>query len=222
VLLLKRSVPRDKAPRITVNGSLATLAALQRLGEHWVDFHGPSEPRRLLKENCQLELLDLYGRANGALADYGVLYRAWRERLAERERLVGETKLSPEQVEFLRNQLAKMDALELSGEAIEALERDFQRQHRAQELTEIVHGLAAGLTGEEGLQGRLGPLLREARRLAGLDAAGRALAERLNSAAIELNELGAEFDALGREFQFDPEQAELLAGRMNTWLELKR
>jgi DNA repair protein RecN (Recombination protein N) len=222
VLLLKRSVPRDKAPKITVNGSLATLAALQRLGEHWVDFHGPSEPRRLLKENCQLELLDLYGRANGALADYGVLYRAWRERLAERERLVGETKLSPEQVEFLRNQLAKMDALELSGEAIEALERDFQRQHRAQELTEIVHGLAAGLTGEEGLQGRLGPLLREARRLAGLDAAGRALAERLNSAAIELNELGAEFDALGREFQFDPEQAELLAGRMNTWLELKR
>ena len=30
-------------------GSLtATGQALQQLGEHWVDFHGPSEPRRLL------------------------------------------------------------------------------------------------------------------------------------------------------------------------------
>jgi DNA repair protein RecN (Recombination protein N) len=68
VLLLKRSVARERPPRITVNGSMATLAALQRLGERWVDFHGPSEPRRLLKDSCQLELLDLFGRttARGA------------------------------------------------------------------------------------------------------------------------------------------------------------
>ncbi len=62
-LLLKRSLAREKPPRITVNGSLATLAALQRLGELWIDFHGPSEPRRLLREDCQLDLLDLFGRA---------------------------------------------------------------------------------------------------------------------------------------------------------------
>ncbi len=68
VLILKRSLPRDKAPKITVNGGLSTLAALQRLGEHWVDFHGPSEPRRLLKESCQLELLDLFGRTGETLA----------------------------------------------------------------------------------------------------------------------------------------------------------
>jgi DNA repair protein RecN (Recombination protein N) len=66
VLLLRRTVPREKAPKITVNGSLATLAALHRLGEVWIDFHGPSEPRRLLREGCQLELLDLFGRAADA------------------------------------------------------------------------------------------------------------------------------------------------------------
>ena len=62
ILILKRSLPREKAPKVTVNGGLATLASLQRLGEAWIDFHGPSEPRRLLKESCQLELLDLFGR----------------------------------------------------------------------------------------------------------------------------------------------------------------
>jgi DNA repair protein RecN (Recombination protein N) len=222
VLLLKRTLPRDKPPKITVNGSLATLAALQRLGAHWVDFHGPNEPRRLLQEACQLELLDLYGRAAAARGAYQADYGAWRGLLAERERLLDATRMSADQVEFLRGQLAKMEALELSAEAVETLERDFQRQSRAQELTEVAQALAAGLTGEEGVQGRLAPLLREARRLAGLDAAGGPLAERLNSAAIELNELGAEFAALTREFQFDPEQADLLAGRMTTWLELKR
>src|SRR5687768_10079283 len=76
LLILKRSVPRDKAPKITVNGGLATLAALQRLGERWVDFHGPSEPRRLLKESHQLDLLDLFGRADEARARYAASYGA--------------------------------------------------------------------------------------------------------------------------------------------------
>src|ERR1039457_2293979 len=107
LLILKRSLPREKAPRISVNGSLATLAALQRLGEHWVDFHGPSEPRRLLKESCQLELLDLFGRASGALAAYQEKFSAWRERVAERERLAHETKTVTDQIDFLRNQPAR-------------------------------------------------------------------------------------------------------------------
>jgi len=222
VLLLKRSLPRDKAPKLTVNGGLATLAALQRLGEHWVDFHGPSEPRRLLKESCQLELLDLFGRAGEALAAYGEKYSAWRGLTAEHDRLANETKLPPDQIEFLQAQLAKIDALELTSEAIEALERDFQRMSRAQELIELTQVLAGGLTGEDGVQGRLAALLREARRLEALDPASQALAVRLNSTAIELNDLGAEFAALSQQLQFDPEQAEHLAARMNTWLELKR
>src|SRR5476649_518138 len=70
LLILKRSLAREKAPRITINGSMATLATLSQLGEHWIDFHGPSEPRRLLKESHQLELVDLFGRAEKLRAAY--------------------------------------------------------------------------------------------------------------------------------------------------------
>jgi len=222
VLILKRSVPREKAPKITVNGGLATLTALQRLGEVWVDFHGPSEPRRLLKESCQLELLDLFGRAQKARAVYSEKYDTWRARIAERERLAGETQLSPEQLAFLESQLARLDALELTEDAIEALERDFQRQSRAQELIELAAALANGLTGEDGATGRVAALLREARQLEQIDPSSKPLADRLASASVELADLGAEFEALGSEFQFDPEQAEELQTRMNAWLEAKR
>lgn len=222
LLILKRSVPREKAPRISVNGSLATLAALQRLGEHWIDFHGPSEPRRLLKESCQLDLLDLFGRAGAALERYQTAYRSWRELVAERERLAKETKLSDEQIEFLQGQLARIDALELTDEAIEALERDFARMSRAQELLGLTQALEAGLTGDEGIQPTLATLLREARQVESIDAASKPLADRLASVAVEINDLGAEFSALSQQLQFDPEQAEDLAARMNTWLELKR
>ncbi|PTY05772.1 DNA repair protein RecN [Opitutaceae bacterium EW11] len=221
-LILKRSLPREKAPRISVNGGLATLAALQKLGEHWIDFHGPSEPRRLLKEACQLELLDLFARARDAVAAYRVKYDAWRERVNERERIARETKLSPDQIKFLENQLARLDALDLTEEAIDALERDSQRLDRAQELTELASALEAGLIGEEGVSSRVSALVREARQLENLDPASKALADRLASAAVELADLGAEFASLGGEFQFDPEQAQDIQERMNTWLEVKR
>ncbi len=107
-------------------------------------------------------------------------------------------------------------------EAIETLERDFARMSRAQELIELAQTLAAGLTGEEGLQTRVAALLREARQLEGIDTASKPLADRLASAAVELNDLGAEFSALSQQLQFDPEQAEQLTARMNTWLEAKR
>jgi DNA repair protein RecN (Recombination protein N) len=222
VVILKRSLSRDKAPRITVNGSLATLAALQQLGEHWIDFHGPSEPRRLLKASCQLELLDLFARAESAVADYAERYRAWRDRMADRDRIATEAKLSPDQIDFLRTQLTHIDSLELTEDAIETLERDFQRMTRSQELTELSSGLAAGLGGDEGVQGRVAALLRDARELESIDAASKPLADRLASVAVELNDLGNEFSVLSQQLQFDPQEADTLAARMNVWLELKR
>jgi len=222
VLLLKRSVPRERAPRITVNGSLATLAALQSLGEHWIDFHGPGEPRRLLKEACQLELLDLFGRTGAAASAYQEAYKALRQLESQREAISSGTRLSADEIEFLQGQLAKLDRLELTEEAMGALERDFQRMSRAQELGQLAAGLESGLAGDEGTTARLAVLVRDGRRLEALDPESKALADRLASAAIELADLAGDFAALVRDVQFDPEEAESLEARMNAWLEAKR
>ncbi|MBI5423243.1 MAG: DNA repair protein RecN [Opitutae bacterium] len=222
VLILKRSVPREKAPKISVNGSLATLSALQELGEHWIDFHGPGEPRRLLKDGCQRELLDLFAKNDDARAKYAAAYAAWRGLVDERDRLLAAEKLSPDQIEFLRAQLKKFDALELTDEAIAALERDFNRQQSAQEIAQLAAGLSTGLSGDDGVLGRVAALLREARQLEALDPASKALADRLQSASVEFGDLDAEFSSLATSLNFDAEQAEMLAEKMNAWLDLKR
>jgi DNA repair protein RecN (Recombination protein N) len=222
VLILKRSLPRDRAPRISVNGSLATLAALQELGGHWIDFHGPGEPRRLLKEGCQRELLDLFARNDAVLEKYRLHHRAWRELVAERERLAGADKLSADQIDHLKMQLGKIDGLDLSEEAIAVLERDFQRQQSASEIMQLANGLSEGLSGEDGLLGRLAALLRQTRQLESLDAASKPLTDRLMSASVELGDLDGEFSSLAQSLHFDPEQAKALQEKMNAWLELKR
>jgi len=76
----------------------------------------------VLHSGSQDLLLDLFGRAGGALAGYQETYQAWRALVVERERIAHETKLAPEQIAFLQNQLTRMEGLELTMEAIEALE----------------------------------------------------------------------------------------------------
>ena len=222
VLILKRSLARDKAPKITVNGGLATLNALQLLGEQWIDFHGPGEPRRLLKEAAQLELLDVFGRTSDRLAEYKESYRAWRSYVAERTRLATETRLPADQIQFLESQLERMDQLELTAESIESLERDFQRLSKAQELTELSGTLLAGISGDDGVVGRVAQLVRDARELEALDPTSKTLADRLSSVSVELADIGTELASLGQNLVFDPEQAGRLQTRMNAWLELKR
>jgi DNA repair protein RecN (Recombination protein N) len=222
VLIIKRSLPREKAPKLSVNGGLATLSALQELGAQWIDFHGPGEPRRLLKENGQRELLDLFARNSGVLEKYQALYGRWRDRMAEREQLAGADKLSADQIEFLKAQLSRIDSLELTEEAIGALERDFQRQQSAQEIVQLASRLSHGLSGDEGLLGQLAALLRDARQLEAFDDSSKVLADRLQSASLELGDLDAEYSTLATSLNFDPEQAEALQEKMNTWLELKR
>ncbi len=222
VLILKRSLPRDRAPRISVNGSLATLTALQDLGGHWIDFHGPGEPRRLLQPACQRELLDLFAKNGEVLGKYQLHYRAWRELAEEHARLAGAEKLTPDQIEFLRMQLGQIDALDLTEDAVAALERDFSRQQGAQEIRQLAAGLSDGLSGEDGLLGRLAALLRAARQLESLDAASKPLVDRLLSSSVELGDLDGEFSSLAQSLHFDPAQAEALQARMNAWLGLKR
>jgi DNA repair protein RecN (Recombination protein N) len=222
LLVLKRSVPRERAPKITVNGGLATLAALQRIGEVWIDFHGPSEPRRLLREACQLQLLDLYGKSGPALEAYGAHYRAWCELQAESERLASETRLSPDELAFIEAQLAKLDRLELTEESVAALERDFQRTSRAQEIASLASALESGISGDDGVGARVAALVREARRLESVDSASKALAERTAAVSAELGDLAAEFGSLARDVQSDPDGQETLEERMNAWLEARR
>ena len=222
LLILKRSLSREKAPKITVNASLATLSALQQIGESWIDFHGPSEPRRLLKDSCQLELLDLFGRCATQLATYQYHYRKWVDLIEEHKRISSGTKLSPAQLDYLQTQIVRLDALELADESIGALERDFQRMSQAQALIEISGRMAEGLSGEEGAQSKLAAVLREARHLQVLDSASSELVDRLTSISVEMNDLAGEVTSLAEQLQFDPEKAAQLQNNMDAWLEMKR
>lgn len=222
MLVLKRSLHVSKPSRISINGSFATLSNLQRLGELWIDFHGPGEPQRLLKGECQLELIDLYGGLEKDAAAFQARYREWRKVIAQIEALQGASQLAPDQIDFIQTQLAKIDGLELSQESIEQLEQDFNRVSGAQELLELTGELGNGLSGDEGALSLLSQLSRAAERAARLDPSLSEMAERLSGLIIETQELGSDYEQLGSSLEFEPDFAQSVAEKMNDWQDLRR
>jgi len=221
-LLLRRSLHVSKPSRISINGSLATLANLQALGSCWIDFHGPGEPQRLLKSECQLDMIDLYAQLGEEAAAYQQDYDAWRETVREIDELRNSTQLSADQIDFLKLQISRIDALELSNESVEQLETDFNRVSSSQDLLELSGELAEGLTGDDGALTVLGQLTRSAAQASEMDPTLGDLASRLENVILEIQELGAEYEMVGTSLNFEPEFAQDVQNRMVEWQELRR
>ena len=149
LLLLQRTIHHSKIPRIQINGSLATLAQLQALGESWIDFHGPGEPQKLFQEKRQLEMLDTYAGNVGELAAFALSFEEWRKALREIETLETGERLDSDELDFVRKQIKKIDAVDVSEDTIEELERDYNRISSAQELVSLASACSEGMIGEQ-------------------------------------------------------------------------
>jgi DNA repair protein RecN (Recombination protein N) len=222
VLLLQRSIHRKKMPRVQINGSMATLTQLQELGESWIDFHGPGEPQKLFQERRQLEMLDLYAGNADLLASYQVGYAAWRAAHKEIEDLESGERLDQDEIDFVRKQINKIDSVGVSEDSIEALERDYTRMSRGQDLVTLAADCSAGLSGDQGLSEQLSMIVGHYESLVALDADSEPLLLRARSVLIEMQDLGEETGRLATDFDFDAEAVEATTERMNLWQEVRR
>ena len=227
-LILRRSFSRKRIPVIQINGATSTLAVLKDLGELWIDFHGPGEPQKLFKESVQLELLDAFARgteSQGLMEVFAAYQKGFSEYTGirrRREQLEGESQLSEDEQDFLKKQLKLMETLPLNAEAIEALERDYQRASSSQELMELAGQLEQGLSGGQGVGEQLSELVRVAQELPDLDPEGQGLLDRLHALVVETEDLAESFRDLNAEVNLEESAVEELETRMQTWMDLKR
>lgn len=221
LLILRRTIHVSRPGRISVNGSLATLAQLAELGETWIDFHGPGEPQKLFHEHRQLEILDLFAGNAAARADFAEHFREWKKALAEIEGIRSQEKMSPDEIAFAQSQLDAMNRLDLSDEAIARLEGVFAKISHAQELESLLGGIDSAL-GDDGLAAAFPQILRLSGEISEIVPAAGTLAQRANSLAIEAEDLRTEYAALRGEIDVDSETAAEISERMNAWLELRR
>jgi DNA repair protein RecN (Recombination protein N) len=221
-LILFRSLDASKMSKIRINGSLATLSQLKSLGEYWIDFHGPGEPQKLFKEQCQLELLDAFSQNDAILENYRSIFKEWRSECKAIETLKSSEQLDDDTLRFLSNEITKMEQLDLSETAISELESNFTKISQSQELQSMLQLCVDIVSGETGLMDRLNALNHQMTQLSSIDSSMEELSERAKSLQIEADDLSQEIQSMSGGFDFDPEMIESIISQMTTWQELKR
>jgi DNA repair protein RecN (Recombination protein N) len=76
-LLIRRTLAADSGrSRAYVNGEMATVQTLARMGQSLVQVYGQHEHQTLLRSDSHLQLLDQHAALDATLEQYGAVYRA--------------------------------------------------------------------------------------------------------------------------------------------------
>ena len=107
-LVIKRTFTSAGANRQFVNGSPATLSALERIGEWLVDMHGPHDHQSLLHPSRQLDILDAFGGLEKERANFAQLARRRAELESEKTALVTDEQTYLRELDLLRFQVREI------------------------------------------------------------------------------------------------------------------
>lgn len=223
-LIVRRVVAAGKG-RAYVNGRQVTVSTLAEVTRGLVDVSSQHQHTQLLDPSSHLEILDRFGGIMPERRRYAEAFAALeaaRRRLAELQRRDAERQ---SRESFVRFQLAEIDEVDPKTDEVAALEQERLRLQHADRLHGGAHEVA-GLVGVTNSQGSAGERLvlaqRALDRLLGYDAALSPLAQRLESARIELMDIAAEVKAYGDDIEADPRRLSLVEDRLDALRRLTR
>jgi DNA repair protein RecN (Recombination protein N) len=109
-LLIRRTIAADGGrSRAYINGEMATVQTLARLGQGLVQVYGQHEHQTLLRSESHLQLLDRHAALEGALEEYGATYIATAQARARADELRERERTRAEQLELARFRIAELE-----------------------------------------------------------------------------------------------------------------
>ena len=215
--ILRREVNASGKSRAFINDTPVSLNVMRDLGEQLVDIHSQHQNLLLQKEDFQLSVVDIIARDAELLgqcrAAYDQYVAAKRDHAAFQERC----EQARENEDFLRYQHAELDRAALQPGEQEDLERRSTLLSHAEGIKGALYQAATALSGDEG--GCLTALSEATDALRGVEAVYpdvKELADRLDTAYIELKDIAQDVDGRKDSVDYDPAELEQINDRLDT------
>ncbi|MBN8869623.1 MAG: DNA repair protein RecN [Solirubrobacterales bacterium] len=226
-VVLGRRVSESGRTSAFLGGRSASAADLQLLATRLIAFYGQHEHRRLTIGSAQLAMVD--GSAGlgqqQRLGEYREVWRRHRGLERELEELRGRDMARERDLDLHRFELDEIEAAALVEGEKETLAEERDRLRHAEGLREAAAGAGIRLRGDEDADGAVG-LLAGARDslngLRGVDAGLDELAGRVESLALEVEDVGQELGRYLESVEADPERLAGLEERLDLIDRLER
>ncbi len=222
-LLARRVINRNGRHRVYINGRLATMQMLSTINEHLASISGQHAHQSLLKPEHHLLVLDQYGGLSELRGNVSRCYQEMLPLIRRRDTLKRQLTEQSERRELLEFQCHEIDQSQIAPQEDEDLEQERQRLKHAERLYEGAGRCVERLYGEHGaVLEHLTEVGRELQTLGQIDQALTPMAERVESASFELEDIANELRGYLQNIIFDSDRLEAVELRIDLLQSLKR
>ena len=222
-ILLSRKMSVSGKNEIRINGKTATLSMLKDICSELADIFGQGQHLSLLDERNQLSVLDAFCDFRGADTQ---LRSVWYPKLSEVNRQLksfGGSETERERLlDILKFQIDELKAADLDEKEENELIATHKRLVNAEKIASAVNVAADSLGSELGAINRLSDAVSSLRQISGMEDSAAALADRLQTARIEIEDVSASLDSLLEAVDFSPSEADRMEARLERIRQLKR
>lgn len=215
--ILRREISPSGKSRMFINDTPVNLSLMRELGSQLIDIHSQHQNLLLNKEDFQLNVVDILAADQPLLVDYRKAYNEYRDAAKQLVELEEEIERNRENEDFLRFQYKELDEASLRDGAQEELEQLAETMSHAEEIKECLYEVGNILNGEQvDVVSHLRQAAQQLQRITSVLPSVDDLAQRLESAYIEMKDIGQDIDSQLERIDFNPQQLEAVNEQLDT------
>jgi len=227
-LIIRRVVNRSGRSRSFINDSPVNILVLQSISSRLVDIHSQHQTLLLSDRSFQLSMLDHFAGNTELLEECGDSYRKLKAFEKEYSEISSRLSRMSEEKEYVRARWQRLEDARLQDGELEALETEQKQLSNAEEIKENLSGVEE-LFNPSNPNSEAIPLssaLKEAQKMlekvARFVPAAAALAQRIDSARTELDDILEEVSDVNSRIELSQERLDAVDDRLSLLYDLMK
>ena len=222
--ILRREITASGKSRAFVNDTPVALTTIKTLGQTLIDIHSQHLNLLLREEDFQLSVVDIMAGNDSLMAEYKDAYNAMTKARKELEQLKDNISRNAENEDFMRFQLNELREAELREGIQEELEQESETLSHVEDIKGALYQAESLVEGdnERSMTDRLKEAARALNGIAEVYGEAAEMAERLDSCAIELKDIGQDLSRRAENVEFDPQRLEDINNRLDIIYSLQK
>lgn len=221
--IMRRELRANGKSRAFINDTPVSLTTARELGEQLVDIHSQHQNLLLQKDDFQLSVVDIIANNSKELQQYRTTYREYSDTKAALKKLEEQIAANRANEDFLRYQAKELaDANLVAGELTE-LEQEVETLSHTEDIKTALYSADEALSNDNvGIISSCKSAISRLSAITEVYPPVRELADRLDSAYIELKDIAHDISSLADNVDYDPQRLEVASSRLDALYSLQQ
>jgi len=223
ICILRREITAAGKSRAFVNDTPVHLPLLRELGVQLMDVHSQNQNQQLNNALFRLNLVDAYSKHDAVLNAYKSNFLTYQQNIKKLDQLKTDYQLQLNEQEYHQFLLDEIEQLQIQKGEQKELEDELQILNNAEEIKSALYYASYELSGSESnIADRIQTVLDKLKSISSFQTEVENLAQRLESAHIEIKDIAEDVVQLEDHLVFDPSRLEYINDRLESLLNLTR